>query len=536
MNLDSLTGNKRKERLFLLIVVSINLAIKLIPASLIELGIDEVYYWTYALFPDWSHFDHPPMVGLTIQLFTLNLKLTNELFLRLGSLIFSSANIILLYYLVKKIYSAKAAVISVLLFTASVYFNIISGLFILPDTPQVFFVMLALYFGIPAIISVNPSKRDSRNMILFGLFAGLAFLSKYHSLFLWFGFGLYIIFHDRRWLKKPSLYLSILITAVLMIPVIYWNIENNFISFTFHASRVGLFTSPINFSSFVQFNAGQFLYQNPVLFIVFILCLISLFKNRKEKLTLPSGHISPSAHRSISTSANILLLYLSLPLIFVFTLFSLFRDTLPHWSGPAFICLIILSSEWLNEKLDIHPKRVLRTIIGANSLIFIVLVLAFLQINYGLFYSPPGNQEKKNFGENDVSLDMYGWKQASVKFQEFLNKEGIQKKDYQQIKIISDKWFPAAHIDFYIAHPLNIDLLVSGNLDDAHKYFWINKKRSVNPGDKIYYLTTSHQYTDPEKLIWKFTPRISGITPKDTIEIKRNGKTVYDIFIYQIKL
>ena len=54
-------------------VISINLIIKSIPASMIELGNDEVYYWTYALFPDWSHFDHPPMVGITIQLFTLNL-------------------------------------------------------------------------------------------------------------------------------------------------------------------------------------------------------------------------------------------------------------------------------------------------------------------------------------------------------------------------------------------------------------------------------------------------------------------------------
>ena len=32
-------------------------------AAWMEFGNDEVYYWTYALYPDWSHFDHPPMVG-----------------------------------------------------------------------------------------------------------------------------------------------------------------------------------------------------------------------------------------------------------------------------------------------------------------------------------------------------------------------------------------------------------------------------------------------------------------------------------------
>lgn len=304
MYLEGLTGSRRKEILFLFIIVSINLIIKAIPASLIELGIDEVYYWTYALFPDWSHFDHPPMVGLTIQFFTLNLLLNNELFLRLGSLIFSSVSIILLYYLVKRIYSAQAAVISVLLFTASIYFNIISGLFILPDTPQVFFMMLALYFGIPAITSLNPSKRDSRYLILFGFFTGLAFLSKYHSLFLWFGFGLYIMLNNRIWFKKLSLYVSFLISLILMTPVIYWNVKNHFISFTFHGSRIGLFNSPLDFSSFMQFNLGQFFYQNPVLSIIFIICLISLFKKRKEKLTNLSGHISTSAHQHIGTSAH----------------------------------------------------------------------------------------------------------------------------------------------------------------------------------------------------------------------------------------
>ena len=44
-------------------------------AAYLEFGNDEVYYWTYALYPDYSHFDHPPMVGCVIQVFSLNLLL-----------------------------------------------------------------------------------------------------------------------------------------------------------------------------------------------------------------------------------------------------------------------------------------------------------------------------------------------------------------------------------------------------------------------------------------------------------------------------
>ena len=501
------------EKQFLFFIVIINLIIKAFPASLIELGNDEVYYWTYALFPDWSHFDHPPMVGLTIQLFSLNLAFQSEFFIRLGSLVLSSFNILLLFQLVKRIYSVEAACISSLLFTASIYFNIICGLFVLPDTPQIFFLMLALYYGLPAITAANHSKGDSLKIILFGLFTGMAFLSKYHSLFLWFGFGLYILVHDRRWLKRPSLYISFFVTLLVMIPVIYWNINNNFISFTFHESRVGLFNSPIRSESFLPFIMGQFFYQNPVLSVIYLLTLYSLFRKKRGGLS----------------ATDKLLLYLSLPLILIFTLSSLFNDTLPHWTGPAFIGLIVLSSGWLSEKLATNRKIIINTLLGANAIVILAILLGIAQINYGLFFAPTKGQDPKELGTNDVTLDMYGWHQAAIKFQQFLTKEGVEQKDYDKVKVITNNWFPAAHIDFYMAHPQNIAIFVSGTLGETHKYYWINKTRKINTGDKIYYITSSQFFKDPEGLEGKY----ARFVPGDTIQIKRNGQTVKNLFIYK---
>ena len=504
---------KVTEKQFLLLIIFINLIIKALPAAIIELGNDEVYYWTYALFPDWSHFDHPPMVGLTIQLFTLNLTIQTEFFVRLGSLILSSVNIILLFQLVKRIYSVEAAYISSLLFTASIYFNIICGLFIMPDTPQIFFIMLALYYGIPAITANNHTKGDSLKIILFGLFTGLAFLSKYHALFLWFGFGLYILFHDRRWLKRPSLYVSIFVTLLVMIPVIYWNINNNFISFTFHESRIGLFNSQIRLQSFLPFIFGQFIYQNPVLSIIYILTLFSIYKKGRDRLS----------------ACDKLLLYLSLPLILIFTLSSLFNDTFPHWTGPAFIGLIILSSGWLNEKLTANRNKVINSLLGANALVIIAIVIGIAQINYGLLLAPMKGQDPKELGTNDVTLDMFGWHQAGIQFQQFLKKEGVKQKDHDKVKIITNNWFPAAHIDFYMAHPLNIDMFVSGTLGETHKYYWINKKRKINTGEKIFYITSSQFFKDPAISAGKY----DRFVPSDTLKIKRNGKIVKNLFIYE---
>jgi hypothetical protein len=506
--------SKVRERLLLSSVIVINLIIKLIPAAILELGNDEVYYWTYALFPDWSHFDHPPMVGFTIQLFSLNLSIESELMIRLGSLILSSFSIVILFYLVKKLFSLQAAFISVLLFTSSFYFNIISGLFILPDTPQIFFILLALYFGLPAVINIDPSRSDGYKMLLFGLFTGLAFLSKYHSLFLWLGFGIYVLFHNRIWFKKSSFYISALITLVLMMPVFYWNLNNNFISFTFHGNRIDLFHSHVNLSSFAQFNLGQFFYQNPLVFVVFIMALITTLRKSRHE-------IKDIQH---------LLIYLSMPLILVFTFFSLFRNTLPHWTGPVFICLIVLSAEWLSDLYIRKKKKVFNILFMSNLLLILVLIAGTIQIKYGVLLPADKNSDPVSLGRKDFTLDMYGWKQAGEKFSRFLSKEHITSSEFSKVKIISNKWFPAAHIDFYIAHPLKIDLIVPASLGAAHKYYWINKTRPVQADDRFFFITCSQQFFNPDG----FNSLFTGIIPKDTLHILRNGNPVKNLFIYEM--
>ena len=69
--------------------------IKLIIASTIALGNDEVYYWTYALNLEWNYFDHPPFVAWLIRVTTVNLYIHNELAVRLGAIISSTIGTII---------------------------------------------------------------------------------------------------------------------------------------------------------------------------------------------------------------------------------------------------------------------------------------------------------------------------------------------------------------------------------------------------------------------------------------------------------
>ena len=78
-------------------LLAISALVRGILAAWMEFGNDEVYYWTYALYPDWSHFDHAPMVGWVIQLFSLNLLFDSEFFIRLASVVFMTADTYIIY-------------------------------------------------------------------------------------------------------------------------------------------------------------------------------------------------------------------------------------------------------------------------------------------------------------------------------------------------------------------------------------------------------------------------------------------------------
>jgi 4-amino-4-deoxy-L-arabinose transferase-like glycosyltransferase len=174
-----------KKNIFWIIVISTS--IRLLLATLLELGNDEVYYWTYALYPDLSHFDHPPMVGLVIQLFTLNGLLKDDFFMRLGPIVFSAFNTSLIFILVRKISDERAGLYASILYNASIYFFIISGFAIIPDAPLVLFWLLSLMLMVDVLPASKIDREARWKMILFGGVAGLAILSKYQGAFIWVG-------------------------------------------------------------------------------------------------------------------------------------------------------------------------------------------------------------------------------------------------------------------------------------------------------------------------------------------------------------
>ncbi len=480
-------------------------------AGFIELGNDEVYYWTYARFPAMSHFDHPPMVGWVIQFFTFNLRLDNEFFIRLGSVVFGTLSTGMMYLVGARIKNPLTGLYAALLFTASFYGFILAGTFILPDAPQVFFWLLTIY----CLLQSLPERevtRNGRNWLFFaGVTAGLALLSKYHSVFLLGGAFMYMLIYNRRWFKVRETYIASLLAILIFLPVVFWNIENDFISFTFHENRVGITSSGIQIQYFLTELIGQVFYNNPVNVVIIIIALAAL---------AGKGNFLDASYRR-------LILWLSLPLILVFLSFSLFRSTLPHWTGPAYLGLILIAAAYLSEPRGRRNGLRIVPIPVAVSLAFImaIVVVGVGQINYGWI-------PLKRYKVHDVSLDMYGWKQLGARFatvsawdeQHYLIDKGAP--------IVTFRWFPAANIDYYVARNLNMKVYAFGDLERIHKYFWIDRERgNLKRGSDAYYIALSDDYEDPVALYGKM---YEMILPSDTICILRGRDTVRRAFVYRL--
>ena len=494
-------------------LLAVSAIVRGVLAAWMEFGNDEVYYWTYALYPNWSHFDHPPMVGWVIQLFSLNLLLDSEFFIRLASVVIMTANTYIIYRIVKDLKDATTGFYAALLYTTSIYTFVITGIFIMPDTPLMLFWLLAVWMAVIYFKRLPTQQHSNSYMVLFGAFAGLAMLSKYSGIFLWVGMVLYILVFDRRPLKTWAFYCALLISLCAVMPVILWNIGNNFISFRFHGERVG--GSSVNFGTFGTELAGEFFYNSPVIFVMAIIAVIAAFKKRI--------HIEKSAQR--------LILCIALPMIAVFWVFSLMRPTLPHWNAPAFTLLIVLISCYLRDK-NPTSEKLPKSITAALCFLLLTLVIGVAEIKTG-FIPLDRHSKPEEIGRDDFTVDMYGWRQLGEKFADFRAEKIAEGVMNDEDGIVANQWFPLANLDYYVARPLGLRVMGLGWPEFLHEYLWINEKRGgFHLGENFWFLSDSRYPKDPTTTYQWYFKEIELV---GTIEIDRCGKPAKNFFVYTCK-
>ncbi len=481
--------------------------LRLLMASLLELGNDETYYWLYSQQLQWNYFDHPPLIALGIRFFTFNLALDHqEVFVRLSSIAGCAFSSWFIFKAVSLISNERAGWYAMLLYNVSFYTGVVAGILVMPDSPQ----MVCWTFCLWMIARISISDRDWIAWISFGIAAGLCIMSKIHGVFLWFGLGSFILLKKREWLGIPQLYVALLLSLLIASPILWWNWQYDFITWKFHSERVDITEHISTKDSFGMELLAQVLVNNPINFALILFALAASFKNRNK----------------ISTSLSIYN-FIALPMALCLIFISFFRDIWPHWSGPAYSTLLPLAAIWLDKKKSSHQYPVpLRWATG----LFLVFLIAW-PLTVELYPGTFGTKVGKDLGKGDFTLDKYGWKEAGDTFQVLYNKETTSGLMPKESPVVCSNWW-GAHLEYYFCNAGEIPMIGLGKITQLHQYAWLNKKRMEQTNMNFAYCILSSIESGETPSVYK--EYYKNMDPITTISILRHDTPVQYFYVYRL--
>ena len=395
----------------------------------------EAYYARGVYDLQWSYFDQPPLFfwisGFFVKVFGFE-----NLPLRFSSILFFALTTLILYKTSLLIYKNKnAAFFAALVLNISAVFSLSFAIFAQPDSIFIFFWLLSFYsvyklfFPSVSIENLRSSKYVLKWWLIFGISFGLGALSKYNIAFLGFGIIMYCLFNkdQRHWLWHYGPYLSLLVTLLIFLPVIYWNAQNEWISFVFQGTRAGATEESLRWDWFFRSIGGQTLWILPWIWVPLIWQVVVVLKDR-------------SLFKSYS-----LLAWVTLPTIIFFTVVTLWSDLIYHfhWQTPGYLMLFIPLGYWLDGRVLSYGKVIKRWIYGTVLITLTLFVILIAHINTGFWTSYGPKWLALSFKQNnDPTIYAYKFDALKEKFEE----RGWMKDS--TVFVGSNVWWLAGLIDY----------------------------------------------------------------------------------------
>ncbi len=396
----NLTAKQHRSFFYFITAVA---ALRLLLAPHVGLGVDEAHYVLYALNLDLSYFDHPPLVGWVQYLFT-SVFGTNEFGARVAAIVIGFITSVFIYKLIYDIdKNSNHAFVAVLALYASFLFNALF-IMLMPDT-LLFLLILPVIFTVIAIENENSLK----NWLLLGVLLGIAGLSKYTAILFIVPIVLYILIKKRfDLLYTPKIIPAILVALFIISPVLIWNIQNNWSSFTYQSEHV-VGESGIDWSGFFKSLAAQFGAYNPFLFP---LALYGLYKALYSK--------NPTLFLSA---------LFGLVLISFFTYAALYKTALPHWSALFYMLFIPIGSYYALQA-------------GSKLKKYLYFSIAFGLLLSALAYAELAFKFIPQKDYQSLHRDIYGWDTIMQKANEHID-------DREKQAIAVTNWTLASRAIYY---------------------------------------------------------------------------------------
>jgi 4-amino-4-deoxy-L-arabinose transferase-like glycosyltransferase len=504
---------------------------------------DEAYYYLYTLHLDWSYFDHPVFVALTTGFGPWLTGVVSQFTIRLGTLILHTGSLLLLYLTSKRLFSAKAAILTLAIASITPIFQIGFGTLTLPDSPLMFFWSASLYcasgefFRQPCTQKHSELNHESDSnlylpsyrLAILGILVGLACLSKYHGFVL--GFGLIgFCLTSRRYRSvfySPWTWLGLGLFFLVIFPTLFWNIQYDWVSFRFQSQRA-VPKSGYNLLSVVGVCLAGIAYMFPS--IGFPLWSVSLRATLTRTIQLFSQ--KRVTDKKNFQSKERLILWVSLPLILGFTLMGGYRQILPAWSMPGFWGITLLLGKQAVIWQQQSPGKLRRWLFGSGMAIASILLVVLLHLTTGTLQKPSQNAFMGGFlpPKNDPSTELIDIEQLRHSFGESpVFRAALQKSSF----IFTNRYYIGGPIAMSLKAITNIPITCFDIGQDLRGFaFWSKPDEWL--GKDALYITTA-PFNLRTDLMASYRNYFSSVTEIETIPIRRGGEVINMIYVYQAK-
>jgi len=404
----------QKASIFLVAFMTV---LHLVLAFNIELGGDEAHYGLYGLMPDWSYFDHPPMIGW-LQIIPMWLA-PYDWSARIVPIVLYAVLNYLLYQITLVLFAETTnnqgnanqwkAFSSLVLLNTSLILSLM-GMAMLPDNPLMVTV-LALVLITHKLLHSNQLKY----WILLGVFVGLAALSKYTAVTVVASLILIMLFEKKwHWLTSKGLWIAIVIALVFISPVLYWNAIHEWASFIYQIDH-GTKSSEWRLSRLLQTQGIQFFAYTPFLFLFGWWMMLK-----------PSNYLKANTR---------LLLLFALPITLLFAWGSGYEKSLPHWVSLAWVLLIpiIVDTLW-----QLRHKTWVKVVTGLHV---VLMGIAVLVIHSFLLKPWIPFPDHKHPLQGD-----HGWPQAA---QTAIELQQSLANSPEELPLFVSNWSYASHLAWY---------------------------------------------------------------------------------------
>ena len=200
------------------------------------LSSEETQYWEWSRRLDWSYYSKPPLIAYLIRLFTEVLG-TSAFAVRAVAVTCSVAGLAVTWFFVKDLFrSGRVAFFTILVLAVMPLFAL-GALITTTDAPMMLFWAAFCYTAWLAL-----SRDRTALWYLAGVFFGLGMLSKYAMIYLLPCLAVFFFLspEHRHHLRRKELWLGALIGFLLFTPVIYWNWQQDWVTFRHVAGDAAL--------------------------------------------------------------------------------------------------------------------------------------------------------------------------------------------------------------------------------------------------------------------------------------------------------